>query len=181
MTGFKEKPEGDGGWVSGGFFVVEPEAIDLIEDDSTIWERGPMERLAETQELRAHYHHGFWQPMDTLRDKRYLENLWETECTVEGVVMDNFWKDKTVLITGHRIQRGVVVVWLTHLGAKVFGFSKEEGQKDNLYSLIKNRKLMEESIIGDINKKEELEKVIKEGKTRYHLSLCSPVSCHRRI
>ena len=81
ITGFTEKPaSGDGGdeaWVNGGFFVVEPEAIDYIDGDATVWEREPLERLADEGNLAAYRHDGFWQPMDTLRDKHLLEELWE--------------------------------------------------------------------------------------------------------
>jgi glucose-1-phosphate cytidylyltransferase len=73
---FQEKPEGDGGWINGGFFVLEPAAIELIADDSVIWERQPLERLAAQQQLSVYKHSGFWQPMDTLRDKNRLESLW---------------------------------------------------------------------------------------------------------
>lgn len=75
---FQEKPEGDGGWINGGFFVLSPRVIDYIEDDSTIWERGPLERLAADRQLVAYKHGGFWQPMDTLRDKTHLEELWQS-------------------------------------------------------------------------------------------------------
>jgi glucose-1-phosphate cytidylyltransferase len=78
VTGFQEKPLGDGGWINGGFFVLQPEVIDLIDDDLTIWEREPLETLASKQQLQAFEHKGFWQPMDTLRDKIYLEELWQT-------------------------------------------------------------------------------------------------------
>jgi glucose-1-phosphate cytidylyltransferase len=73
---FHEKPDGDGGWVNGGFFVVEPDAIDHIEDAQTIWEREPLERLAEEGKLAAYRHHGYWQNMDSLRDKMVLEEQW---------------------------------------------------------------------------------------------------------
>lgn len=76
VTAFKEKPKGDGGMINGGFFVLSPKVIDLIKGDATIWEREPLEALAERGELSAYQHHGFWQPMDTLRDKHYLEELW---------------------------------------------------------------------------------------------------------
>ena len=76
VAGFQEKPEGDGGWINGGFFVLSPKTLELIEGDETIWEREPMEKLASNGELTAYYHHGFWQPMDTLRDKNHLEELW---------------------------------------------------------------------------------------------------------
>jgi glucose-1-phosphate cytidylyltransferase len=75
---FVEKPEGDGGWMNGGFFVLEPEVFDYIEGDGTLWEREPLERLAADGQLAAYRHRGFWQPMDTLRDKRALEELWDS-------------------------------------------------------------------------------------------------------
>jgi len=76
---FQEKPDagGDMPWINGGFFVLEPEVIDYIADDSTVWERGPLERLAKDGQLSAYRHTGFWQPMDTLRDKHLLEDLWQ--------------------------------------------------------------------------------------------------------
>jgi glucose-1-phosphate cytidylyltransferase len=74
---FQEKPAGDGAMINGGFFVLSPKVIDLIRDDSTIWEREPLEHLASTGQLAAYRHEGFWQPMDTLRDKIYLEELWQ--------------------------------------------------------------------------------------------------------
>ncbi|NPT62601.1 glucose-1-phosphate cytidylyltransferase [Paraburkholderia elongata] len=76
VRSFVEKPTGDGGWINGGFFVLNPSAIDLIEADETLWERQPLEALATNDELQAYLHHGFWQPMDTLRDKTHLEELW---------------------------------------------------------------------------------------------------------
>ena len=78
VSAFREKPGGDGAWVNGGFFIVEPAAFDYIADDSTVWEREPLQRLAERQQLAAYKHRGFWQPMDTLRDRMYLEELWSS-------------------------------------------------------------------------------------------------------
>jgi glucose-1-phosphate cytidylyltransferase len=78
VIGFAEKPRGDGGLINGGFFVLSPKAIDLIEDDATPWEGTPLERLATSGELMAFEHKGFWQPMDTLREKVMLESLWES-------------------------------------------------------------------------------------------------------
>ena len=78
INSFKEKPMGDGNWINGGFFVLNHKVIDLIENDSTIWEKEPLEKLAESKQLHAYKHNGFWQPMDTLRDKNYLEQLWAT-------------------------------------------------------------------------------------------------------
>ncbi|MEK8209764.1 glucose-1-phosphate cytidylyltransferase [Paenibacillus sp. FSL L8-0696] len=79
ITSFEEKPQGDGSWINGGYFVLEPEIFDLIEDDSTVWELDPLERLARDNELSAFKHNGFWQPMDTLRDKIKLEEMWDTK------------------------------------------------------------------------------------------------------
>ncbi len=75
---FEEKPKGDGSRINGGFFVLSPKVISLIEDDSTVWEQKPMESLAKSGEMSAFEHDGFWQPMDTLRDKNYLEELWQS-------------------------------------------------------------------------------------------------------
>ncbi len=78
VQSFKEKPKGDGGMINGGFFVLSPQVIDLIDGDDCIWERAPLETLAEQGQLAAYQHHGFWQPMDTLRDKTHLEELWQS-------------------------------------------------------------------------------------------------------
>jgi len=76
---FQEKPAGDGAMINGGFFVLSPKVLDLIADDATIWEYEPLEQLAKTGQLAAYRHSGFWQPMDTLRDKIYLEDLWQSK------------------------------------------------------------------------------------------------------
>ena len=78
ITRFAEKPQGDGTWINGGFFVLEPGALRYIEGDTTVWEREPLERLARDNQLSAFTHTGFWQPMDTLRDKLRLEELWQS-------------------------------------------------------------------------------------------------------
>ena len=78
VRGFQEKPRGDGAWINGGFFVLNPCVIDLIDGDSSSWEGEPLETLAATNQLEAFEHRGFWQPMDTLRDKTHLENLWRS-------------------------------------------------------------------------------------------------------
>ncbi|MDP3858299.1 MAG: glucose-1-phosphate cytidylyltransferase [Stagnimonas sp.] len=75
---FQEKPMGEGGWINGGFFVLSPKVIDYIDDDASIWERAPLESLAAEGQLMVHRHSGFWQPMDTLRDKQHLEELWQS-------------------------------------------------------------------------------------------------------
>ncbi|SOB80583.1 glucose-1-phosphate cytidylyltransferase [Sphingomonas guangdongensis] len=74
---FTEKPQGDGGMINGGFFVLSPRVLDYLVDDATVWEQEPLRQLAVDGELMAYEHHGFWQPMDTLRDKQHLEALWD--------------------------------------------------------------------------------------------------------
>jgi glucose-1-phosphate cytidylyltransferase len=76
ITAFDEKPQGDGGWINGGYFVLKPGVMDYIQGDDTVWEREPLERLAREGQLSAFVHRGFWQPLDTLRDKNLLNDLW---------------------------------------------------------------------------------------------------------
>lgn len=78
VQGFHEKPKGDGSWINAGFFVLEPDVFKYIKDDRTVFEKEPLERLAKDGELMCYRHDGFWQPMDTLRDKNLLEDLWKT-------------------------------------------------------------------------------------------------------
>ena len=78
VIGFQEKPQGDEAWINGGFFVLSPKVGDYIADELTVWEREPMERLAAEGQLSVYFHHGFWQPMDTLRYRRQLEELWSS-------------------------------------------------------------------------------------------------------
>jgi glucose-1-phosphate cytidylyltransferase len=79
VTAFQEKPEGDGAWINGGYFVFEPSVLDRIEGDETVFEHGPLESLAREDQLRAYRHPGFWQPMDTLRDKQRLDAMWGSD------------------------------------------------------------------------------------------------------
>jgi len=76
VFGFQEKPKGDGGWINAGFFVLQPEVIDFIDGDDTTFEQEPLINLAKDGQLKAFKHTGFWQPMDTLRDNKMLEELW---------------------------------------------------------------------------------------------------------
>jgi glucose-1-phosphate cytidylyltransferase len=78
VTEFREKPAGDNAWINGGYFVLSPKVGDYLKDDSTSWEREPLRRLAAEGELSSYRHTGFWQPMDTLRDKLRLQELWES-------------------------------------------------------------------------------------------------------
>jgi glucose-1-phosphate cytidylyltransferase len=76
VVAFEEKPSNEGGWINGGFFLLSPSVGELIKGDETVWEREPLETLAQTDQLRAYVHHGFWHPMDTLRDRNFLEQQW---------------------------------------------------------------------------------------------------------
>ena len=78
ISSFREKPQGDGAWINGGFFVLEPAVMDYITGDSTVWEQEPLQKLAQDRMLSAYKHYGFWQNMDTLRDKNVLEDLWQS-------------------------------------------------------------------------------------------------------
>ena len=78
VTEFMEKNQSKEGWINGGFFVLEPGIFDLIDDDQTMWEKAPLEHLAEKNQLTAYCHQGFWQPMDTLREYQLLESLWQS-------------------------------------------------------------------------------------------------------
>ena len=94
---FREKPHGDGAYINGGFFVCEPEVMDYVADDSTVWEAEPLERLAHERQLCAYRHAGFWQPMDTLRDKKVLEDLWSG-----GKAPWKVWSDTPAVATDPR-------------------------------------------------------------------------------
>ena len=87
VKNFIEKPAGEGGWINGGFFVLSPKVIDLIDGDETLWERTPLETLAHSDQLQVYLHKGFWQPMDTLRDKNHLETIWAS-----GTAPWKIWK-----------------------------------------------------------------------------------------
>lgn len=98
ITHFREKPQGDGAWINGGFFVLEPGAIDYIEGDDTVWEQEPLQNLAQDGELSAYRHTDFWHPMDTLRDKKVLEELWSS-----GEAPWQIWEQKTEPISQHQV------------------------------------------------------------------------------
>lgn len=78
IDAFVEKPQGDGGWINGGFFILNPKVLEMVQGDATLWERQPLESLAAQKQLQSFFHKGFWQPMDTLRDKNHLEELWSS-------------------------------------------------------------------------------------------------------
>ena len=78
VSRFEEKPPGDGAWINGGFFILQPQVLEFIAGDNTVWEQEPLQALAKLGQLNAFEHHGFWQAMDTLREKNLLEHLWQT-------------------------------------------------------------------------------------------------------
>ncbi|MES2998397.1 MAG: glucose-1-phosphate cytidylyltransferase [Pseudomonadota bacterium] len=93
VIAFKEKPQGDGAWINGGFFVLSPKVLNYIDNDNTLWEKQPLENLAQEGELSAFFHQGFWHPMDTLRDKNILEELWSL-----GKAPWKLWEDTPRII-----------------------------------------------------------------------------------
>lgn len=104
VSQFQEKPlNGDTPWINGGFFICEPSVIDLVRDDATVWEREPLEILARTGNLSAFRHSGFWQPMDTLRDKYYLEDLWKS-----GKAPWKVWDEKEKRVPAKDVVNGVM-------------------------------------------------------------------------
>jgi len=100
VSSFREKPDGGSGWINGGFFVLEPKVLDYIDGDKTVWEREPMERLAQEGKLNAYRHRGFWQSMDTLRDKMLLEELWSS-----GKRPWKVWQDGVACAAGACLNR----------------------------------------------------------------------------
>ena len=102
VSRFHEKPQGDGAWVNGGFFVLQPKVIDYIDGDATVWEAEPLERLAAENELAAYRHGGFWQPMDTLRDKKLLEDLWAS-----GKAPWKIWRDDPARSIGPEVVKAL--------------------------------------------------------------------------
>ena len=101
ITGFKEKPHGEEGWINGGFFVLQREAIDYIASDETIWEREPIERLTQDHQLMGYRHYRFWSCMDTLREKNYLEELWQSS---QGPLED-LVRSRAIGFSRHRRRR----------------------------------------------------------------------------
>lgn len=92
VKAFKEKPHSEGGWINGGFFILSPRVIEYIKDDTVLWEHEPMRRLAAEKQMTVYFHHGFWQPMDTLREKQTLEELWQS-----GEAPWKIWNESEVL------------------------------------------------------------------------------------
>ena len=126
MTSFDEKKKGDLGRVNGGFFVLNKKIFNYIDNDNTIFEKYPLEKLSQEKQLMAFNHSGFWQPMDNLRDMNLLQKLWnDGGCTMENLArLKNFWKNKNVLITGHSGFKGTwLTLFLQNLGANVYGCS----------------------------------------------------------
>lgn len=102
ITRFIEKPDGDGGWINGGFFVLSPKIFEFLENDDTVWEKEPLQRLAQKNQLSAFYHRGFWYAMDTLRDKNYLEKQWES-----GKAPWKVWREGVLSLSSESSEVGV--------------------------------------------------------------------------
>ena len=122
ILAFAEKPESDRGWINGGFFLLSPKVDALIEGDATVWEHEPMNRLVAQGQMRAYRHHGFWHPMDTLRDKMFLEEEWKSGKPKwrSVVITSGFWSGRRVFLTGHTGFKGSWLgLMLARLNAQV--------------------------------------------------------------
>ena len=157
VINFTEKPAEPSNRINGGFFVLEPTIFDFIEGDETDWERQPLENLAKKGELGAYLHDGFWQPVDTLREKNYLEELYNAKQTpwlkntpTKLTPNADFWKNKKVFITGHTGFKGSwLSLWLQQLQAQVIGYSLPAPTEPNLFTVADVGKNMT-SVIGDV-------------------------------
>ena len=140
---FQEKPDGDGNWISGGFFVLDKSVLSYIDDDETIWEKKPLENLVKNRQLKAYKHKGFWASMDTLNDKNKLEKMWLLKKFHGKHGMNNlknFWKGKKVFITGHTGFKGSwLLLTLKELGAVIAGYSLPP-IKDGIFDKLKLNK-----------------------------------------
>ncbi len=136
---FTEKPQTGEGWINGGFFVFEPRVFSYLDGDESVLEKTPLERLARDGELMAFEHHDFWQPMDTLREKRVLDELWASgkapwKILVMAPVLE-FFRGRRVLVTGHTGFKGAwLCEWLLTLGANVVGFARPPDQEPSLFA-----------------------------------------------
>ena len=133
IKGFEEKPIGESGYVNGGFFVISPKALQFIDDDNSNWEKDVLPNIAKKSQLMCFKHEGFWQPMDTLRDQRFLNELWKKR-KLRGKFgirmldkvpdLEYFYNKKRILVTGHTgFKGGWLTVFLKEFGSKVFGIS----------------------------------------------------------
>lgn len=127
VTNFQEKPAGDGIWINGGFFILEPEVFNYIEGDDTVWEQQPLQKLTKNEELTAYKHNGFWQAMDTLRDKNLLEDAWasgDAPWKIWVTMFANQYANRRVLVTGHTGFKGSwLTLWLRSLDAHISGIA----------------------------------------------------------
>ena len=188
----RRSPEGDGGWINAGFFVVEPEVFDLIEGDATVFEREPLENLARKAQLVAYVHRGFWQPMDTLRDKTQLEALWRSGKARGRSGNDDGGDRPRVLAREagiphgtHRIQ-GVLAFPLADENGRG-GLRLRTGPSDhpNLYELARINSLVK-STIADVRDAVTLARALAEARPEWSstwrpsLSWGNPIGFQRR-
>ncbi len=152
VDGFQEKPPGDGAWINGGFFVLQPKCIELIVDDSASWEDGALKVLASSGQLESWEHRGFWQPMDTLREKMFLNSSGRV-APLRGKfgAEVNFWKDKRVLITGHTGFKGNWLCWWLHsLGAEIHGLALPPPTDPSMFSILKTSEVLASNHFVDL-------------------------------
>ena len=165
VTRFIEKPKGDGGRINGGFFVLDPCVLSYIDDDSTIWEQMPLASLAEEGELMAYEHDGFWQPMDSARQREARASLavWGGSLEGLGLMVDHsFWRGKRVLLTGHTGFKGSwLSIWLQNMGCELHGFSLPPSTAPNMFGLLSVADEMN-SKTGDIRDAAAVEKFVAE-------------------
>ena len=163
---FAEKPDDEGDRINGGFFLLSPKVGDLIDGDDTAWEHAPLMKLAADDQLRAFAHHGFWHPMDTLRDKNYLERRMGVRAgKMEDLGIDpEFWRGRRVLLTGHTGFKGAwLSFWLTQMGAKLRGLALEPPSSPSLFDLAHVADGMED-IRGDIRDAQLVRNVVADFK-----------------
>ncbi len=140
VHGFSEKPQGDGGWINGGFFVLSPQGrSSYIDGDATVWEQEPLSAWRAEGQLMAYQHDGFWQPMDTLRDKSLLEELWAVAARRRGRcgLTDGrtaFWRGKRVFVTGHTGFKGSwLSLWLQRWAPRCTGYALPPPTEPSLF------------------------------------------------
>lgn len=153
---FQEKPKGDGAMINGGFFVLSPKVLKYIKGDTTIWEQEPLMQLAEDGQLMAYEHQGFWQPMDTLRDKHLLEELWISGKApgkmgfevIPQQTRPEFWRNKRVLLTGHTGFKGSwLSLWLQAMGAELRGAALQPPTTPALFDVARVAEGMDHQVV----------------------------------
>lgn len=163
VSQFVEKPKGDNGWINGGFFVLSIKCIDYIDSDESSWEDAPLIKIAKEGQLAAYQHTGLRQPMDTLREKNLLEDLWISRASsMENLEMNrSFWNNKCVLLTGHTgFKGGWLSLWLQSMGAHIHGYALNPTTDLNFFTLADVESGMASNTIADIRDTQKLSDLI---------------------